>query len=95
MAVSKLSASFGENSSVSFRYTHHFKQSENTDPSLFSLVLAVRERQEDQENITKVFVSSPFPSQPMQQLSSLSLPTAEYLKECFKQSSASEQGGLS
>lgn len=42
------------------------------DPSLFSLVLAVREGQEDQRNITKVFVLSPFPSQPQQQLSSLS-----------------------
>lgn len=45
------------------------------DPSLFSLVLAVRKGltdHEDQRNITMVFVLSPFPSQPQQQLSSLS-----------------------
>lgn len=51
--------------------------------------------QEDQKNITKASLLSPFPTQPMQQLSSLSLPTAEYMIECFKQSSPSEQGELS
>lgn len=85
----------GKDSSISFRYVHCFKQSENIDPSLFSLVLAVRQGKRIRGTSLR------FSSYLLSSLSPQALPlprlllSAEHPKKCFKQTSASKQGKLS